>query len=112
MCLEIQLEMEMKKLIPIALMAALTGIQLASVAQPTPMPDHQQGQAMRADEMKAWREELHQKMATAKSDQERQQLMAEQREKMPGMQGFMHAQTMKRMQSMPRTSQPADSVDH
>ena len=85
----------MKKLISIALIAALSGVQLVSVAQPAHVHEHQATQETGAVDMKAMREEMQKKMAAAKTDDERQQLMAEQQKKMQGMQGMhgqMHAQ--------------------
>ena len=78
----------MKKYIPVALIALLAGTQIVAVAGP--MHDH----AQQAD-MQATRDEMQKKMASAKTDEERQQLMIEQQKKMQGthgMRGTMHAQ--------------------
>ena len=78
----------MKKYIPVALIALLAGTQIAAFAGP--MHDHVQ----QAD-MQATRDEMQKKMASAKTDEERQQLMTEQQKKMQGthgMRGNMHAQ--------------------
>ena len=85
----------MKKLIPIALIAVLSGVQLVSVAQPAHVHEHQATQETGAVDMHAMREDMQKKMAAAKTDAERQQLMAEQHKKMQGMHGthgHMHAQ--------------------
>jgi hypothetical protein len=94
-CLETLLEIEMKKLIPITLIAVLSGVQLVSVAQPAHVHEHQATQETGAVDMHAMREDMQKKMAAAKTGAERQQLMAEQQKKMQGMQGMhgqMHAQ--------------------
>lgn len=90
----------MKKLIPVALIAALASVQLVSVAQTAHVHDHQATPEAGAADMKAMREEMQKKMAAAKTDAERQQLMAEQRTKMqgtPGRHGQMHAQNHAQM---------------
>ena len=85
----------MKQRILISLMAVLSGLQLVSVAQPAHVHEHQATQETGAVEMQSMREEMQKRMAAAKTDAERQQLMAEQHKKMQGMHGthgHMHAQ--------------------
>ena len=85
----------MKKYIPVALIALLAGAQILAIAQP--VHDHSK-HAAQADavDMTAMREEMQKMMASAKTDAERQQFMAEQQKKMQGihdqMQPHMHAQ--------------------
>ncbi len=82
----------MKKLIPVALIAVLSGVQLVSVAQTTQGHEHQVTPQAGAADMNAACEEMHNKMAAAKTDAERDQLMAEQHKKMQGRHAQMHAQ--------------------
>ena len=82
----------MKQRILISLMAVLSGLQLVSVAQPAHVHEHQATQETGTVDMTTMREEMQKKMAAAKTDAERQQLMAEQQKKMQGMHGQMHAQ--------------------
>ena len=65
----------MKKLIPIALIAVLSGVQLVSVAQPAHVHEHQATQETGAVDMHAMREDMQKKM-----------------QGMQGMHGQMHAQ--------------------
>ena len=96
----------MKKYIPIALIALFAGTQIAAVA--VPMREH----AQPAD-MQATRDEMQKKMAAAKTDEDRQQLMSEQQKKMHGtnhdVRGEMHAQMEKYgfgyMKDMPTNSE-------
>lgn len=82
----------MKKLIPIALIAALSGVQLVSVAHPVDRVDHQASPVTSPSDMKSMHETLHLNMAATKTDAERQQLMAEHQQSMQGMRAQMHAQ--------------------
>jgi hypothetical protein len=78
----------MKKTIPVALIALLVSTYIAAVAGPV----HDHAQPL---DMQASRDEMLKKMASAKTDEERQQLMTEQQKKMQGthdMRGNMHAQ--------------------
>ncbi len=88
----------MKKYIPVALIALLAGAQIAAVAQPA--HDHSQ-RAAQADavDMTAMREEMQKKMASAKTDAERQKIMTEQQKKMQGMHEQMHPQMHAQMAS-------------
>ena len=81
----------MKKYIPVALIALLAGTQIVAIAQPA--HDHYQ-HAAQADavDMTAMREEMQKKMASAKTDAERQKIMTEQQKKMQGMHDQMHPQ--------------------
>lgn len=74
----------MKKYIPIALIALLSGAQNAALAMP--MHDH----VSQAD-LKATRDEMQKKMSAAKSDEERQQLMSEQQKKMNDTNNGLHS---------------------
>ena len=96
----------MKKYIPVALIALLAGTQIVAVADP--MHDH----AQQAD-MQATRDEMQKKMASAKTDEERQQLMTEQQKKMQGAngtRGHMHVQ-MDRHKHGDIKDMPANSAE-
>ena len=74
----------MKKLIVAALAVVLTGFQMLTVAQTA--------QVVPGADMKALHDEMQNKMASAKTDVERQQIMAEQHQKMQATYGQMHGQ--------------------
>lgn len=77
----------MKKMMAAVLAVVLTGFQMLTVAQTA--------QVVPAADMKALHDEMQNKMVSAKTDAERQQIMAEQHKKMQAthgqMQGQMHA---------------------
>lgn len=75
----------MKKLIVAALAVVLTGFQMLTVAQTA--------QVVPGADMKALHDEMQNKMAAAKTDAERQQIMAEQHKKMQATYGQTHGQT-------------------
>ncbi len=93
----------MKKLIPMALILVVAGFQAVTLAQPARVHEHPTVQEPHSVDMKAMREEMQKKMASVKTDEERQQLMADHRKNMQGkhgdmqghMHGHMHAQMAK-----------------
>ncbi len=87
----------MKKLIPTALILALTSFQVVTMAQPAHVHEHPAAQESTSAEMKAMREEMQKKMASAKTDAERQQIMTEQRKNMQGKHGQMNGQMSEQM---------------
>ena len=84
----------MKKLIPTALILVLAGFQLVTVAQPAHVHEHENSaaQSSNSGDMKAMQDEMQKKMASAKTDAERQKIMAEQHKGMPSMHGQMNGQ--------------------
>jgi len=76
----------MKKYLLSALAIALIGASITSIAQSTPMDHSSHGMqgmmGMNHSEMQAMRESMQKKMSAAKTDEERQALMAEQRKLM------------------------------
>ena len=74
----------MKKLMTTALILLLTGFQAVTVAQPSKASPPADRQAMH--------DEMQEKMASAKTDEERQQIMADQHKKAQAHHGPMHAQ--------------------
>jgi hypothetical protein len=76
----------MKKYLVAALAIALVGVSIASIAQSAPMDHSSHGmqgmQGMNPGEMQAMREAMQKKMSAAKTDEERQVLMAEQQKLM------------------------------
>jgi hypothetical protein len=90
------LEIEMKKYIPVVLIALLAGVQMVAFAQP--VHDHSQHAAQAEGvDMTAVRDEMQKKMASAKTDAERQKIMNEQQQKMQGMHEQMHPQMHSQM---------------
>lgn len=75
----------MKKMMAAVLAVVLTGFQMLTVAQTA--------QVVPAADMKALHDEMQNKMASAKTDAERQQIMAEQHKKMQATYGQTHGQT-------------------
>ena len=88
----------MKKLIPIALLAALSGVQLVSVAQTAHVHEHQAIQETAAVDMKAKREEMQKKMQ-GMHGQMHAQMGSHDHGSMKGMPNT-DAEMQKRMQSM------------
>jgi hypothetical protein len=86
------MEFYMKKFLASALAITLIGSSIASFAQ-----DHSshgsngQPRSMDSSEMKTMKQEMQKKMSAAKTDEERQALMAEQQKLMQGKQGSMMA---------------------
>jgi len=86
------MEFYMKKFLASALVITLIGSSIASFAQ-----DHSshgstgQRGGMDSSEMQTMKQEMQKKMSAAKSDEERQALMAEQQKLMLGKQGPMMA---------------------
>lgn len=76
----------MKKYLLSALAIALIGASITSIAQSTPMDHSSHGMqcmmGMNHSEMQAMRESMQKKMSSAKTDEERQALMAEQQKLM------------------------------
>ena len=80
----------MKKYLLFALAIALIGASITSIAQSTPVDHSSHGMAgnkgsmmgMNPAEMQAMREAMQKKMSAAKTDEERQALMTEQRKLM------------------------------
>ena len=76
----------MKKYLLSALAIALIGASITSIAQSTPMDHSSHGMqgmmGMNHSEMQAMRESMQKKMSAAKTDEERQALMAEQQKLM------------------------------
>jgi hypothetical protein len=80
----------MKKYLASALVIALVGASITSIAQSAPMDHSSHGMAgnqgsmmgMNPAEMQAMREAMHKKMSAAKTDEERQALMKEQQKSM------------------------------
>ena len=79
----------MKKYLLSALAIALIGVSITSIAQSTPMDHSSHGMqgmqgmmGMNHSEMQAMRESIQKKMSVAKTDEERQALMAEQQKLM------------------------------
>ena len=68
----------MKKYLVSALAIALVGASIASIAQSAPMDHSSHGMGMGSPDMQA----MQKKMSTAKTDEERQALMAEQQKLM------------------------------
>ena len=74
----------MKKMMAAVLAVVLSGFQVLTVAQTA--------QVVPGADMKALHDEMQNKMASAKTDAERQQIMAEQHQKMLATYGQMHGQ--------------------
>jgi hypothetical protein len=76
----------MKKYLVSTLAIALVGASIASIAQSAPMDHSSRGMqgmtGMNAGEMQAMRETMQKKMSAAKTNEERQALMAEQQKLM------------------------------
>ena len=77
------LEIDMKKLMTTALILLLTGFQAVTVAQPS--------NASPPADRKAMHDEMQERMASAKTDAERQQIMADQHKNAQALHGSMHA---------------------
>jgi hypothetical protein len=76
------LEIDMKQLMTTALILLLTGFQAVTVAQPSKASPPADRQAMH--------DEMQEKMASAKTDAERQQIMADQHKNAQTLHGPMH----------------------
>ena len=87
----------MKKLIPTALILALTSFQVMTMAQPAHVHEQPAAQESTSADMKAMREEMQKKMSSAKTDAEREQIMAEQRKNMQAKHGQMSGQMSEQM---------------
>ena len=74
----------MKKMMAAVLAVVLTGFQMLTVAQTA--------QVVPVADMKALHDEMQNKMASAKTDAERQQIMAEQHKKMQATHVQIHGQ--------------------
>ena len=80
----------MKKFLTSALAIALISVSIGSFAQDhSSHGSHGQRAGMDSTEMQAMKQDMQKKMSAAKTDEERQALMAEQQKLMQGKQGQM-----------------------
>jgi hypothetical protein len=86
------MEFYMKKFLASALAITLIGSSIASFAQEhSSHGSNGQPRSMDSSEMKTMKQEMQKKMSAAKTDEERQALIAEQQKLMQGKQGSMMA---------------------
>ena len=97
----------MKKYIPVTLLVVLSGFQLMSGAQTAQVESPSANQPARETDWQAQRQAMQQKMAAAKTDAERQQIMTEQQQKMQGGQGMHGMQGMQQPMHGPMHGQMA-----